>query len=156
MRDTSSSVVSSDPSFSTTSSTGLKSQVSAETVDRIKHAIEHATHYLPSQGPISIFVHHNTLHSFEDLPFEEAVLAGGAMYDCQPYLSEGRYREALRRGRITLDELRDVLLDDLGDEADDLVASFGTLYTLRLSMLQMPPHEAPTPSCNGCWRNRIC
>ncbi|QDT05362.1 hypothetical protein K227x_37620 [Rubripirellula lacrimiformis] len=110
---------------------------------RLETALEHATHYLPAQGPISVFVHHNTLHSFEDLPFEEAVVVGGSMYDCQPYLIEERFREALHSGRIRLQDLQDVLLEDLADGADALIASFGTRYTLRLAMLQMPPHAAP-------------
>jgi len=106
-------------------------------------AIEHATHLLPSQGPISIFVHHNTLHSFEDLPFEKAVVEGGKRYGCEPYLSEPRYRSEMARGRISIDDLRQVLMDDLGESADELIASFGTRYSLRLAMLQMTLHTAP-------------
>ncbi|TWT87960.1 DUF2309 domain-containing protein [Neorhodopirellula pilleata] len=112
-------------------------------IDRIEHAIEHAKHYLPAQGPISIFVHHNTLHAFEDLPFDKAVIEGGRHYHCEPYLSEERYRDELSRGRITLNDLREVLMDDLGDDADTLVSAFGTRYTLRLAMLQMTVHSVP-------------
>lgn len=111
--------------------------------DGLRSAIEYAKHYLPTQGPISVFVHHNTLHSFEDLPFEQAVLEGVKRYSCEPYLSEERYRQELERGRISVDDLRQVLMDDLGEEADTLVACFGTRYTLRLAMLQMRLHSAP-------------
>lgn len=109
----------------------------------IASIIEHAKHYLPSQGPISIFVHHNTLHSFEDLPFEQAVVEGGRRYRCEPYLSEERYHNELHRGRISIDDLRQVLMDDLDAAADELIASFGTRYSLRLAMLQMTLHAAP-------------
>ncbi|MEZ6134451.1 MAG: DUF2309 domain-containing protein [Pirellulaceae bacterium] len=109
----------------------------------VRHSIEHATHLLPSQGPISVFVHHNTLHAFEELPFAEAVVAGGKLYHCEPYLSEDRFRHELSRGRIRIVDLESVLLDDLGDAASTLVATFGTRYALRLAMLQFPIRNAP-------------
>lgn len=111
--------------------------------ESLRESIDHAIHYLPAQGPISIFVHHNTLHSLEHLPFEEAVIQGGKRFGCEPYLSEERYRSELRRGRISVDDLRQVLMDDLDEAADELVASFGTRYTLQLAMLQMTLHSAP-------------
>ncbi len=110
---------------------------SADPLENVRTAITHALHFLPSQGPISIFVHHNTLHPFEDLPFDKAVIEGMRRYDCEPYLLEERYRRELQKGRISVDDLRQVLMDDLGDGADKLIASFGTRYTLRLAMLQM-------------------
>lgn len=110
--------------------------------EEIHGAILRATHFLPTQGPISVFVHHNTLHSFENLPFEEAVVRGGELYRCEPYFSEDRYREELRRGRIRIDHLRQILLEDLGKRADEPVESFGTRTSLRLAMLQMESHPA--------------
>src|SRR3954470_10287040 len=80
--------------------------------DRLRHAIEHAAHLLPAQGPINVFIHHNTLHAFEHLPFEEAVRRGAETFGCQPYLAEERYRAALGRGCIRLPELRAVVADD--------------------------------------------
>jgi uncharacterized protein len=50
----------------------------------LRHAIEHAAHLLPAQGPIQVFIHHNTLHAFEHLPFDVAVREGGNVYGCQP------------------------------------------------------------------------
>src|SRR5688572_32789036 len=83
----------------------------------LERAIEHASHLLPAQGPINVFIHHNTLHAFEHLRFEEAVRRGAETFGCQPYLAEERYRAALARGRIRLPELRTVVADDLGPRA---------------------------------------
>lgn len=77
--------------------------------DRVHEALEHAIRYLPSQGPIAIFIHHNTLHAFEQYPFEKAVLEGLKKYRSQPYLSEERYREEYAAGRITDSDIDDVL-----------------------------------------------
>src|SRR5829696_6272383 len=71
----------------------------------LRHVIEHAAHLLPAQGPITVFIHHNTLHAFEDLPFTEAVEKAAKRFGCQPYLGEDRYREELRGGRIRFAEL---------------------------------------------------
>lgn len=106
-------------------------------------SIERATHLLPSQGPITVFVHHNTLHAFEDLSFDDGVKAGGEVFGCHPYLPEQRYRQKLDRGRIRVEDLEAVVLEDLGDEADRLVGMFGTRYALRLAMMQYPLRSGP-------------
>src|SRR5918997_534471 len=94
-------------------------------LDRLRHAIEHAAHLLPAQGPITVFIHHNTLHAFEDRPFEEAVAQGARVFGCQPYLTEDRYRDALTRGRIRFTDLHEVLMQDLADRAEEVVPCFG-------------------------------
>ncbi len=106
--------------------------------EHLQHLIEHAAHYLPAQGPITAFVHHNTLHAFEQFPFEEAVVKGGRLFGCHPYLPEDRYRRALLRGRIRPEDLEAVLMEDLGEEAESLLGFLGTRFHLRLAMLQYP------------------
>lgn len=68
--------------------------------ERLRLALDHARHFLPRQGPIGTFIHHNTLHAFEHLPFHDAITAACDVHDAQGYLSEERYREALASGRI--------------------------------------------------------
>ena len=110
----------------------------------LNHWLRHATHFLPAQGPIKVFVHHNTLHAFEKHSFDEGVLHGLKVYDSQPYFSEDRFRIELQAGRIRLEDLEQVLLDDLDEESDRLVASFGTRYQLRLAMMQYPLRSLPS------------
>jgi len=106
--------------------------------------IEHAAHLLPAQGPITVFIHHNTLHAFEDLPFEEAVKKGARIFGCQPYMSEDQYREALGRGRIRFSELQDVLTEEMGTAAQARIPPGCTRLELCLAMLQYPLRFGPT------------
>ena len=85
-------------------------------------AVEHLAHLLPAQGPISVFIHHNTLHSFEDRVFEDAVVDAGRRFGRKPFLGEDVYREELRRGRISLRDVDAVLASELGASAEYGVA----------------------------------
>ena len=111
----------------------------------LSEVIEHAGHLLPAQGPITVFIHHNTLHAFEDLPFNEAVMKAAHLFGCQPYLTEDRYRQELRRGRIRFTDLKETLENDLGERAGGRIPCFGTRLDLRLAMLQNPLRSGPTP-----------
>ncbi len=83
----------------------MQSGIRPDSNGRLNHAIEHARHLLPAQGPIGTFIHHNTLHAFQHLPFHEAVRVASDMFDARGYLEEARYREALETGRITSEDL---------------------------------------------------
>ncbi|MFN7922330.1 MAG: DUF2309 domain-containing protein [Bryobacteraceae bacterium] len=76
---------------------------------RLSDIVSHLAHLLPAQGPIGVFVHHNTLHAFQHLPFEEAVAQAGRIYGAEPYMSEEAYRQSLREGRIRPEDLETVL-----------------------------------------------
>ncbi|HWG41224.1 MAG TPA: DUF2309 domain-containing protein [Gemmataceae bacterium] len=106
--------------------------------------IERAAHLLPSQGPITVFIHHNTLHAFEDLPFDDAVQKGAQIFGCHPYLTEDRYRQELVRGRIRFADLWEVLREDLGAAAEEKILGLCSRLALRLTMLQYPLHSGPT------------
>ena len=88
--------------------------------------IDRLANLLPAQGPISIFIHHNTLHAYEDLPFEEAVERAGARFGCRPFLAEEEYRAKMHAGRIAAGDLDAVLEEELGRRGDEPVAGAGT------------------------------
>jgi uncharacterized protein len=119
-------------------------QVPARQVaEELQAAIRQAAHLLPTQGPITVFVHHNTLHAFENLPFAEAVVQAQRKLGCEPFQSEESFRKALKHGRIRVDDLRAVLVEELGEAADGWIGSLGTRYELRLAMLQHPLRIGP-------------
>lgn len=92
-------------------------QGAASLSERIGHAVEHAAHVLPQQAPIRVFVHHNTLHAFEDLPFEQAVLKGAALFGTQPYESQAAFARHLASGRILPQDI-DAVVQELVDPAE--------------------------------------
>lgn len=93
----------------------------------LEDAVDAAAHLLPAQGPISVFIHHNPLHAFEHLPFEEAVTVAAERFGCEPFLSAQRYREALAAGRISERDVDEAL----GAVDDQLVAGKITRHELR-------------------------
>lgn len=94
----------------------------AEANQDILSAIEKAAHLLPSQGPITAFVHHNTLHALEEFDFDTAVQKGGKLFSCEPYLSETDYRQHLAEGRIRKVDVVEVINSEFS--AEQLSQSF--------------------------------
>ncbi|MFN7841389.1 MAG: putative inorganic carbon transporter subunit DabA, partial [Pirellula sp.] len=105
---------------------------------KILAAVDHAAHYLPSQGPIQVFVHHNTLHAFEAENFEDAVLHGKEHFGGEPYWSEARYHRELEYGRISRDDLKAELRKLNVDEKDSEIIPGISRDRLRMAMLSAP------------------
>ena len=63
--------------------------------DPVARALATAHGILPDQGPIGVFIHHNTLHAFQHLPFHAGVQQGAAALGAQPYCSLRDFRAAL-------------------------------------------------------------
>lgn len=66
----------------------------------IAGAIEHIAHWLPTQGPIKDFIHHNTLHAVQHLPFHEGVAVAAKVFGARSYLPLAEYQAMYRNGRI--------------------------------------------------------
>jgi len=109
----------------------------------IRQIVELAARYLPVQGPIEVFVYFNTLEAFEDLSFHEGVKAAQQLYGANPYLTEAKYRELLKSGRITIDDLDAVLKDDLGAHDTEQIDGLGTRRQIRMAMLRHPLRVGP-------------
>ncbi len=101
----------------------------------LTHVIDQLAHLLPAQGPISIFIHHNTLHAFEHLPFEEAVERAATELGREPFLAESRYRQKLASGRIRPRDVEALLLEQLGTRAAEDVAGVGSRLDIWRSIV---------------------
>lgn len=95
--------------------------------DALVAALHSGAHYLPSQGPIETFIHHNTLHAFESRRFHEALSAAAARTGATSYLDESEFRQMLAEGRISRRDLdRAIAARDIvttGDRVFDDVLS---------------------------------
>jgi uncharacterized protein len=108
--------------------------------------VEHAAHLLPMQGPIGVFVHHNTLHAFEHLPFEQAVIEASHLFGAEPYMSEAAYRAELARGRIHIEDIDAVL----ASEPDAVIFPRLSRHSLRRAM--MTPGVREFDAATILWR----
>lgn len=115
-------------------------------LDKLRQAVEHVARLLPMQGPIGVFVHHNTLHAFEDLPFEQAVIEASQVFGTEPYMSEAAYRAELARGRIRMEDI-DAVLDG---EPDVVVFPGLSRHSLRKAM--MTPGVREFDAATILWR----
>jgi uncharacterized protein YbcC (UPF0753/DUF2309 family) len=67
----------------------------------LDEAIAHISHWLPTQGPLKDFIHHNTLHSLQHHPFHEGVAIAGRIFGARSYMPLADYQKRYRQGRIT-------------------------------------------------------
>ncbi|HEU5121734.1 MAG TPA: DUF2309 domain-containing protein [Candidatus Saccharimonadales bacterium] len=81
------------------------------------HLIHTLKHYLPTQGPLKDFVHHNTLHAFQDMKFYDAIYKASAIFGYQTTLTLTEYRDLYSIRRITPKTLARVIQQRKGDEA---------------------------------------
>jgi uncharacterized protein YbcC (UPF0753/DUF2309 family) len=72
----------------------------------LHQVIHELKHFLPAQAPLMDFVHHNTLHAFQKLPFHEALETAHVKLGYQVYFPLETFRALHQNGRIS-DEIID-------------------------------------------------
>jgi uncharacterized protein YbcC (UPF0753/DUF2309 family) len=131
--------------MSTTTSRGSE-DTRLSLLDEIIHEI---SHYLPSQGPIKTFVHHNTLHYFEGQEFFDAIDTAADIYGAQTALPETTYQDFFAQGRIKHSDINRALIEYGLD---------GTTWSLGISkrkVVRSLLFSAPVPLTNETLRWRL-
>ncbi len=80
-----------------------------------QHLLHVLKQYLPTQGPLKDFVHHNTLHAFQDMKFYDAIFKASAIFGYQTTFSLTEYRDLYAIKRITPEILEKTIRDSKGD-----------------------------------------
>ena len=103
-----------------------------EDVGRIVHVLDHV---LPGQAPILNFVHHNTLHGYQHLDFEQAVAAAEAATGMRAYLPDSAYRKFHAQGRIDDRDVEFAISERTVLQADAACVEFGGRVVTRGEIL---------------------
>ncbi|WP_396175134.1 YbcC family protein [Flavobacterium sp.] len=78
--------------------------------------LHHLIHYLPAQNPLKDFVHHNTLHAFQNKNFHEALEEATTIFGYKTYLSLADFRRRFANSEIKESVLDRILIQSKGEE----------------------------------------
>ncbi len=83
-----------------------------------EHAVLHELkHYLPAQAPLKDFIHHNTLHAFQNLKFFDAIRDASEILGYRVSISLHEFRRQYQEKRIREDVLERVIISRKGASA---------------------------------------
>jgi uncharacterized protein YbcC (UPF0753/DUF2309 family) len=80
------------------------------------HLLHQLQHYLPAQAPLKDFVHHNTLHGFQHLPFEAALRTARTIFGYKTSLSLDEYRDQYAEGKISESAIYQIITKEKGEK----------------------------------------
>jgi len=80
---------------------------------RVLHELKH---YLPAQAPLKDFIHHNTLHAFQNMKFFDAIRSASKIFGYKVYLSLHEYRERYAKKEISDEVLTRIIRERKGEK----------------------------------------
>ncbi|MES2847779.1 MAG: DUF2309 domain-containing protein [Bacteroidota bacterium] len=78
------------------------------------HILHELKHFLPSQQALKDFIHHNSLHAFQQMKFYDAIFKASKIFGFQVHLQLPEYRQLYETGRIREDILAKVIVGKKG------------------------------------------
>lgn len=87
---------------------------------RISLIVHRLKHFLPAQAPLKDFVHHNSLHSFQDKEFFEGIFSASEIFGFKVTFNINTYRKLHRQGRIRLEIIEQVVRKSKGEAQLDI------------------------------------
>ena len=85
--------------------------------DDVIHLLKH---YLPAQATLKDFVHHNSLHSFQEKEFFDAIFSANKIFGFQVTFNFNEYRKLYKQGRIRSEIIDRVISQSKGKEQVEL------------------------------------
>ncbi|MDD5412874.1 MAG: Na-translocating system protein MpsB, partial [Methylobacter sp.] len=116
-------------------------------------SIEHIAHWLPAQGPIKDFIHHNTLHAVQHYPFHEGVAIAAKIFGARSYLPLEDYQALYRQGRINGDAI-DWAIEHSGGVKQDREKLRKTLFK-QDETGHYPPVSLANHGIRNAWLTRL-
>ncbi|HNN84845.1 MAG TPA: DUF2309 domain-containing protein [Accumulibacter sp.] len=124
--------------------------MSADDLAHLRECVEHLAHRLPAQAPLRDFVHHNTLHAYQHLPFAQALTAAARFTGARPWLAEARCRELFRQGRIDAADLDAAMRQVADSRPDELLWTASEPPLRRADLLRaLLLHQPAPPTAQG-------
>ncbi|MBF0139104.1 MAG: DUF2309 domain-containing protein [Magnetococcales bacterium] len=124
-----------------------------EILHRLRHAIAHMEHRLTAQAPLKDFVHHNTLHAYQEHPFLKALSLARSETGIIPFLPDQRFRELFAQGRITREGLLQAIHNMPTLDGDAMIARLGNrqLYRKDVILAGLQWNMAPLSALKLTW-----
>ena len=79
-----------------------------------QHILHELKHYLPTQTPLKDFIHHNSLHAFQQMKFYDAIFKASKIFGYQPTLQLDEFRKLYQTGRINDAILEKIIIEQKG------------------------------------------
>ncbi|MGZ4970892.1 MAG: YbcC family protein [Methylobacter sp.] len=116
-------------------------------------SIEHIAHWLPAQGPIKDFIHHNTLHAVQHYPFHEGVAIAAKIFGARSYLPLEDYQALYQQGRINGDAI-DWAIEHSGGAKQDREKLRKTLFK-QDETGHYPPVSLANHGIRNAWLTKL-